>query len=59
MRPGILPGEGVSLEGVMRPKCVVPAKAGTEGTSVIATLINLDSRRRGNDVRYGLLLSAY
>jgi hypothetical protein len=43
----------------MRPKCVVPAKAGTQGTSVIATLINLDSRLRGNDVRYGLLLIAY
>jgi hypothetical protein len=42
----------------MRPKCVVPAKAGTQGTSVIATLINLDSRLRGNDVRYGLLLIA-
>jgi hypothetical protein len=59
MRPGILPGEGVSLEGVMRPKCVVPAEAGTQGTSVIATLINLDSRLRGNDVRYSLLPSAY
>ena len=52
MRPGILPGAGVSLEVLTEPECIVPAEAGTRVASVIATLINLGSRLRGNDVRY-------